>query len=150
MYENKVEVLNVAGSRASKDALTYKRVFDIIKGVYWTDKIKGQNDGSDKRGGSKAQVNTVEEAVDQILAEFPLKDQVETANLTEGDLAILQAVLAKYIGEKLDDWSVNEKLYKDCQDKAVGELLDEADAATVILRALWDRLNETHRLRVVK
>jgi len=42
MYENDVEILNVAGSRASKDPEIYKKVFDITKGVYWTDKIKGQ------------------------------------------------------------------------------------------------------------
>jgi hypothetical protein len=39
---------------------------------------------------------------------------------------------------------------QDCQEKADGELLDEADAATVILRELWNRLRETHRLRTVK
>jgi len=95
-------------------------------------------------------VNTVDEAVDQILAEFPLRDQTETANLPEEDLAILQAVLASYISEKLDEWSVSKELYEDCQKKADGELLNEADAATVILRVLWKRLRETHRLWVVK
>ena len=39
MYETDIEILNVFGSRASKDQITYKKVFDIIKGVYWTDKI---------------------------------------------------------------------------------------------------------------
>ena len=81
MYENDVGILNVAGSRASKDPEIYKKVFDIIKGVYWTDKIKGQK--SEELG----KVSTVDEAVDLILADFPLKDQVETANLTEENLA---------------------------------------------------------------
>ena len=70
--------------------------------------------------------------------------------MTEEDLAILQAVLAKHIGEKMDEWSVNKELYEDCLKQADGELLDETDASTVILRMLWDRLKETHRLRVVK
>jgi hypothetical protein len=148
MYKNDVEVLNVAGSRASKDPEIYKRVFDIIKGVFWTDRIKGQN--SDEPGELPGKVNTVDEAVDRILVEFPLRDQVETANITEEDLAILQAVLAKYISDKLNEWTVSRKLYEDCQEKADGELLDEADAATVILRDLWNRLRETHRLRVAK
>ena len=86
----------------------------------------------------------------QILAEFPLKDQVETANLTEEDLAILQAVLAEYIGDKLDEWTVSKELYDDCQEKTDDKLLDEADVATVILREIWERLRETHRLRVVE
>jgi hypothetical protein len=59
-----------------------------------------------------------------------------------------QAVLANYIGEKLDEWSVDENLYKNCQNKAEDELLDEADTATVILSELWKRLQETQRLRI--
>ena len=52
---------------------------------------------------------------------------------------------------KLDhlDVGVNEKLMKDFLSKSV-ESLDEVDAATVIIRELWNRLRETHRLRVVK
>lgn len=92
----------------------------------------------------------MDEAVDLIIAEFPLRDKVETANMTEEDLAILQAVLAKYISDKLDEWTVNKDLYEDCLKRADGELLDETDSSTVILRVLWDRLKETHRLRVVK
>ena len=42
MYENDAEILNVAGSRASKDPEIYKKVFDILKGVYWTNRIKKQ------------------------------------------------------------------------------------------------------------
>ena len=150
MHENEVEVLNVAGSRASGDSEIYKDVFDILKGVHWTDMIKGQHQNTGKLGEAPGKPKTVDEAVDQIIAEFPLRDQVVTANMTEEDLAILQAVLAKYIGDKLDDWSVSQELYADCLKRADGDLLDEADAATVILRVLWDRLKETHRLRVVK
>jgi hypothetical protein len=150
MYENGVEILNVAGPRASKDPEIYKKVFDIIKGVYWTDRIKGQAQISDKSEKAPAEVNTVDDAVDRILTEFPLRDQVEAAYFTEEDLAILQAVLAKYIAESLDKWSVSKALYEDCKKIADDELLDEADAATVILRELWKRLRETRRLRVMK
>jgi hypothetical protein len=152
MYENDVEVLNVAGSRASKDPLIYKRkrVFDIVKGVYWTDKIKGQNQEYRKPDESSWNVNTVDEAVDRILADFPLRDQVEAANLTEEDLVILQAVLADYIGDKMEKWFINKELYADCLKKAECELLDQEDASTVILNVLWDRLRDTHKLRVVK
>jgi hypothetical protein len=125
-------------------------VFDIIKGVYWTDRIKGQAQISDKSEKAPAEVNTVDDAVDRILTEFPLRDQVEAAYFTEEDLAILQAVLAKYIAESLDKWSVSKALYEDCKKIADDELLDEADAATVILRELWKRLRETRRLRVMK
>ncbi len=150
MYENDVENLNVAGPRASGDPEIYDAVYRVIKGVYWTDKIKGQNQDSDELGESLDNPKTVDEAVDQILADFPLRDQVETANLTEEDLATLQAVLAKYISEKSDEWSLKKELFDDCTRKAEHELLDEADAATIILNELWERLRVTHRLRVTK
>jgi hypothetical protein len=47
MYENNVEVLNVARFVASKDPLIFQKVFDIINAFYWTDRINGKDDGSD-------------------------------------------------------------------------------------------------------
>jgi flagellin-specific chaperone FliS len=59
--------------------------------------------------------------------------------------------LGKYIQYRLDqlDAGINQELMKECLAKS-GESLDEVDAATVILRELWERLRETHKLRVVK
>jgi len=98
----------------------------------------------------KHNLNTVDEVVDDIIDQLNLRDQVNTAYLSEEDLAILQAILTRYIGEKLDEWSVNDELYRDCLRVSGDESLDMANAATVILKELWDRLNDTHRLRVVK
>jgi hypothetical protein len=75
----------------------YQKVFDIVKGIYWTDQIKNQNQGSDEPG----KVRSVDESVERILTDFSVRDQFETANMTEENLVILQAILAKYIGEKL-------------------------------------------------
>ncbi|MCP4630629.1 MAG: hypothetical protein GY850_45010 [bacterium] len=58
--------------------------------------------------------------------------------------------MANFIGEKLDEWTISRKLFEDCQRKADNELLDEADAATIILREIWDRLRDSHKLRVLK
>jgi hypothetical protein len=70
--------------------------------------------------------------------------------MNDEDLAILQAVLAEYIGEKLDDWSVSGGLFEDCRNKADWELLDEKDASTLIQEELWIKSNHTHRIRLVK
>jgi hypothetical protein len=45
---------------------------------------------------------------------------------------------------------VNKKLLKDCIKQSGNETLGEAEAALHILKELWNRLQETHRLRVVK
>jgi hypothetical protein len=54
--------------------------------VYWTDKIKGQNQDTDKVGEALVRPKTVDEAVEQILDDFPFLDLFETANMTEREL----------------------------------------------------------------
>jgi len=96
-------------------------------------------------------LNTVDQVVDEIIADLTLAERVGTADLDEDELRVLELALGKYIRYRLDqlDVGVNKKLMKDCLSKS-GESLDEVDAATVIIRELWNRLQETHRLRVVK
>ena len=96
-------------------------------------------------------LNTVDQVVDEIIADLTLAEKVGTADLDEDELRVLELALGKYIRHKLDqvDFGVNTELMKDCLVKS-GESLDEIDAATVILKELWSRLQETHKLRVVK
>ena len=96
-------------------------------------------------------LNTVDQVVDEIIADLTLAEKVGTADLNEDELRVLELALGKYIRHKLDqlDVAVNKKLMEDCIAKS-GESLDEIDAATVILKELWSRLQETHKLRVVK
>ena len=95
--------------------------------------------------------NTVDAVVDILISELTLAESVGTADLDEDELQVLELTLGKYIRYRLDqlDVGVNKKLMKDCLSKS-GESLDEVDAATVIIRELWNRLQETHKLRVVK
>ena len=96
-------------------------------------------------------LNTVDQVVDEIIAELTLAEKVGTADLYEDELRVLELTLGKYIRYMLDqtDVGVNKELMKDCLVKS-GESLDEVDAAAVILKELWKRLRETHRLRVLK
>jgi hypothetical protein len=95
--------------------------------------------------------NTVDQVVDEIIAELTLEERVGAANLEENEFRVLKLMLGKYIRYRLGhlDVGVNKKLMEDCLEKA-GESLNEVDTATVILKALWQRLVETHRLRAVK
>ena len=95
--------------------------------------------------------NTVDAVVEEILAELTLAERVGAADLDEDEFHVLELMLGKYIRHRLDqmDVGVNQKLMKDCLEKS-GESLNEVDAATVIIKELWKRLRETHRLRVVK
>ena len=96
--------------------------------------------------------NTVDHVVKEIIAELPLDDRVRTANLDEEGLLLLQIALGKYLWHLIDNQAeiVNEKLMADCIKQSGNEALDEAEAATYILKEIWNRLRETHRLRVAK
>jgi hypothetical protein len=46
--------------------------------------------------------------------------------------------------------SVNEEILEDCIRISNDENLTEFEAAAIILWVMWQRLRETHRLKVVK
>jgi hypothetical protein len=97
-------------------------------------------------------LNTVDEVINDIIAEMPLDDRVRTANLDEDGIAVAQLALGKYLRYLIDSQSedVNEKLLRDCIKQSGNKKLDEDEAALYILKELWNRLRETHRLRAVK
>ena len=97
-------------------------------------------------------LNTVDQVVDDIIAELTLEEKVGTADLDENEFRVLELTLGKFIRYKLDqlDFGANEALRDDCISRSGRSTLNDADAAAVILKEVWDRLKETHRLRVVK
>ena len=97
-------------------------------------------------------LSTVDAVVKEIISELPLEERVGTADLDADEFRILELTLGKLIQYKLDNMpvTVNQKLKEDCLAKSENKNLDEVDAAGVILRELWKRLKETHRLRIVK
>ena len=96
--------------------------------------------------------NTVDHIVNEIISELPLDDRVRTANLDEDRLVVLQLELGKYLWNLIVNQMeiVNENLMADCIKQSGNETLDEVEAANYILKEIWSRLRETHRLRVVK
>ena len=97
-------------------------------------------------------LDTVDAVVEDIISEMSLNDRVRTANLDKDGLTVLQLALGKHLRYLLNNQSkdVSKKLLKDCIKKSGNKKLDEAEAGGYILKELWKRLQETHKLRVVK
>ena len=93
----------------------------------------------------------VDAVVEVIIFDLTLAERVGTADLNENEFRVLKLTLGKLIQYRLDqlDVDVNKELMNDCLSKS-GESLSEIDAVTVIIKEIWKRLRETHRLRVVK
>jgi len=100
----------------------------------------------------KDSLNTVDEVIDDIIAEMPLDDGVRTANLDKDGLLVLQLALGKYLRHLLKNQSedVNIELFKDCIKRSGHLTPNRTEAASYILKELWKRLSDTHRMRVVK
>ena len=153
--ENTIEILNVAGPRESKDSLIYQDVSKIIESVHYLELI--ENSGPDPeqlqnndRSLYDQQPKTVQEAVDRLISELPLKDKTTIANIGEAELVRLNSYLGRHILEKFELWSGNEKLLESCLAIADSPLHSEDDAINVIIKELWQELKETHRLRIIK
>ena len=78
----------------------------------------------------RSRTDILEQIIDEITSRLPLKERVSFANMDEEDAEILQSVFDLYIRNKIGPESEEEY--------------------TVIMKALWERLQETHKVRVVK
>jgi len=135
-----IEVLNVAGSRASKDPLIYDAVKDIIKSVLYPPPEQITRDFP----------KTVNEAVDRLISELPLKDKTKIAKMHEEDLSALPFTVGQYNREQFGLGRGNEELMESSRSVSGKTDLHEESASAIIINVLWERLRQTHALRVMK
>jgi hypothetical protein len=150
----KVQVLNVAGPRASKDPEIYAAVFKILEQTIQIlmneDKKSGVDFGPDtKRRPSKPPI-TVDQAVERLISDLSFKDKTTFANMAEVELSVLHTTVGEYIRNEFGLWSGNKDLMTSCCFFAKRDKVSEEDASSIIIRELWKRLRVTHKLRVVK
>ena len=158
VLKNNIEILNVAGPRASKDSKIYRAVLNIIESANYLgfsadkspDSLRMLLSRNEQLKKQKNVPQTVDEAVHQIMSEMSLKDRTTMANVVEENLQVFQLTLGLYIKNKLDEWAVSEELMKSCMELSEDKNSRRADASTVIMKELWKKLRETHKLRVVK
>ena len=153
-----IEILNVAGPRASKDSLIYHDTLKIIESTYYLNLIERGMHGfgvlnnpmpepAHRAAGGLA---TIAQAVQRLVSQMSLKDKTTVANMLEEELPNLHITLGGYIMNNFGLISGNIKLMESCRLEVNGRLQDEEDAAAVIIKALWQNLQQTHKLRVVK
>jgi hypothetical protein len=81
---------------------------------------------------------------------LPLKDKTTIAKMAEKDLMTLQFTLGSYIGSEFGVWTGNAKLLYTCKQASGDMHIDPDRAPIVIIEKLWERLRESHKLRIVK
>lgn len=90
--------------------------------------------------------------ISDLIDELPLESRVRAANLDEDELRVLEAVLCKFLTYRLEQLNkqVNEELLNECIARSGDESLDDDGASAFILKELWKRLRDTHKLKVIR
>jgi len=150
----RVQVLNVAGQRASEDTQIYSDVVIILEQVIQILIDEGKKSdvdfGIDTKRKSSKLPRTVDQAVERLISELSFKDKTTIANMAEDDLITLQFSLGTYIGREFGIWSGNRQLLDSCSVISHDVHLHPDFAPSVIIKELWQCLRETHKLRVVE
>jgi len=76
-------------------------------------------------------LSPVDEIIEEIISELPLKERVEIANMKKERVEMLKNIFNKHVREKTDT-ETDDSEYTDMMNK------------------LWSKLQKTHRLRVVQ
>lgn len=149
---HRIEVLNVAGPRASKDPEIYSDVSRILEMAFKMHRID-ESEPVNKAKERKRPTNpprTVNEAVERLNSELALKDKVTIANMAEVELSTLHSNLGEYIRNEFDLWHNNKDLLTSCCFFVKRDDVHVDEASSIIIRELWKRLRETHKLKVIK
>lgn len=144
--DNAIEVLNVAGSRASEDPLIYEKTMAILETLFFLVMMVEKS----AQGRIDPSPASVAEAIAFLIRELPLKDRITLSNMTERELPALDMRLGRYILKWFQGINGNALLLNDCRRVEENCSLDEREATEVIIRALWRELRKTHILRVIK
>jgi len=148
IFQHNIKILNVTGPQASKDPDIYQATKKILRGVIALAII--ETDMPDSSQDEHQLPRTVEEAVDQLISELPLKGKTKIASRKEEDLVYLHLSLGEYIRSKFGLRSGNKELMESCCSVSGKKGLHEDEASDLIIKEFWKTLQETHVLRVVK
>jgi len=157
IIENDIEIMNVTGSRASEDSDIYKDTVYIIEGAILLGLVNAKSgehltDYNRKELLDKLPIppKTVEEAVDRLISDLDLEARVKIANMDLDDLVNLHSNLHIYFKNAFGVWSGNKELLADCRSISNEPIYNEDDATVVLIGVLWQKLHETHKLKIVK
>ncbi len=153
---NKIEILNIAGPRHSKEPSIYQSVFDILETTFYLDLIHTKMPGGFLKTSNPIEQQmhrlpkTVNEAAENIISGLSFQDRTRIANLPAKKLEKLRQQINPII-QKFTLESQNSKLLDSCRAFAQEHNIGEKDAEEVIAYRVWEILRlKKNVLRIVK
>ena len=158
LADEKIEILNVAGPRASKDPHIYTEARKLLETLLYLELVHSgpaaaaaDFSPAAETGHKTAKIPTsVAEAGGLLISEMALKDRVTLANMAEIELESLDPTLGKYVLTRFELDGGNTELLEACRWTSGSLSLPPPAAARVIVRAAWKKLQNTHKLRVLR
>jgi len=89
---------------------------------------------------------TVAEAVDHLLEDMSLNNEIHLATMNKNDLIDLHFSLGNYIRNSFGLWTGNETLMESCRMVSGNQDLHVDDVSMVIIKALWEELKKKNIL----
>jgi hypothetical protein len=153
----RVRVLFITGPSADFDSKLYGQAKKVFETAFYLGFVKtGLHPNLPSTtpladdGPKNDLPRSVDAAIERLTETLQLKDRARIANLQPEELDHLSAGLGDYIMQKFRLYDGNPALLQSCAE--LGQLSRPLpdEACAVILRALWKKLQTTHKLRVVK
>ena len=156
--DNQVRRLHVDGESVDTDTdFMAASVADILEATFFLSMVDSGitsplQSAARQQGIStrEAPPTTMDAALDHLERRLSLKDKATIANMVSDELVSLQSTVGNYINANFDLFTSNRALLMDCQRTSDRAELAPEDSAAVIIRALWERLQATCRIRIVK
>jgi hypothetical protein len=155
---NKIEVLNVAGPRASKDPLIYEAVFGLLRTAFFMDiSEKSLSDANSHNrlphgiSSTKFHPDPIDSAVSFLLQRLSFREKSRVANIAENRMDVLIASLSKMIMKQFDLDEPNSIFLDDCRKSTANPNLTVDETLRMIVKRFWTSLqNKKNILKVVK
>lgn len=93
---------------------------------------------------------TVEEAIDYLIAELPLKDKTRIAKMDKREIIALHRTMGPHIRDEFGLLKGNSELLESCRILSGHKRLHMDAVPGMLIDLLWARLRRTHSLRVIK
>jgi hypothetical protein len=155
---HRIRKLHVDGDEnPANTAFMFKAVCDILEATFFLSMMDTGPGSPLASVVEKARMahpvsppKSLDAAIDHLEQGLSLKDKATIANMDADELVSLHFSLGDYINRHFELFTVNTDLLADCRNRSGQPHLLPADAAAAIIRALWDRLRQTCRIRIVK
>jgi len=91
---------------------------------------------------------TVDEVADLLISDLPPNEMARLSRMDENDFLSFYDSVAQYVLDEFMVWTGNDDLLESCLAKVV-DSNDATDPAMIILRRVWQKLNDFPEILII-